>query len=179
MSEDRQLELITVRPLPESQHGGVLAAGETRMPCALGRAGITERKREGDGATPAGTWPLRHVLFRPDRIARPSTRLAVQALSPGDGWCDAPEDLRYNRFVRLPYGASAEALWRDDRIYDLVVVLGYNDDPPRAGLGSAIFFHLATPEFGPTAGCVAVDRADMVALLSRCGPETQLRIVGR
>jgi L,D-peptidoglycan transpeptidase YkuD (ErfK/YbiS/YcfS/YnhG family) len=96
----------------------------------------------------------------------------------GDGWCDAPNDPQYNRPVQLPYGASAEALWREDALYDLVVVLGYNDDPPRPGLGSAIFFHLATREFGPTEGCVAIPRAAMTRLLAVCGPATRLEITG-
>ena len=176
MSEVRQLDLITVVPVQAGHHCGVLTAGQTRIPCAVGRAGVTDRKREGDGASPAGTWPLRYVLFRPDRVDPPTTRLAVQALSATDGWCDCPADPRYNRPVRLPYESSAETLWRDDGLYDIVVVLGYNDDPPQAGLGSAIFFHLATPDLAPTEGCVAVSRADMVRLLARCGPDTSLRI---
>jgi L,D-peptidoglycan transpeptidase YkuD (ErfK/YbiS/YcfS/YnhG family) len=178
MTEVRPIDLITVRPLGTQRHCGRMTAGEKVMPCALGRSGVTRAKREGDGASPAGTWPLRHVLFRPDRLDRPVTALAAYALSPTDGWCDDPADRRYNRPVQLPYAASAEALWRDDGLYDLLVVLGYNDDPPRPGLGSAIFFHLAAPDLAPTAGCVAVQRADMLWLLSRCGPGTRLEIVG-
>jgi L,D-peptidoglycan transpeptidase YkuD (ErfK/YbiS/YcfS/YnhG family) len=178
MTEIRQLDLITARPHGPEPHRGRLSAGEVELPCALGRTGITHAKREGDGASPAGTWPLRHVLFRPDRIARPDSMLPAYALSPADGWCDDPADPCYNRPVQLPHEASAETLWRDDELYDLVVVLGYNDDPPAPGLGSAIFFHLATPDFGPTAGCVAVHRADMLRLLARCGPGTRLEITG-
>jgi L,D-peptidoglycan transpeptidase YkuD (ErfK/YbiS/YcfS/YnhG family) len=178
MTEVSQLDLITVRPEGPERHRGLLSAGDAVLPCALGRSGVTRRKREGDGASPAGTWPLRHVLYRPDRIDRPVTKLAVQAISPADGWCDDPADPAYNRPVQLPYGASAEALWRDDGLYDVVVVLGYNDDPPRAGLGSAIFFHLATSDLAPTAGCIAVNRTGMLQLLSRCGPGTRLEIVG-
>lgn len=172
----RQRELISVRQQGSQPHWGRLTAGDIMLSCALGRSGVTEAKQEGDGASPAGIWPLRQVLFRPDRIDRPATALRVSAISPDDGWCDDPADPLYNRPVRLPYDASAESLWRDDELYDLVVVLGYNDDPPRAGLGSAIFFHLATPEFGPTAGCVAVHRPDMVRLLAHCGPGTRLKI---
>ncbi len=178
MTDTRPLDLIRVRAEGVQLHQGRLSAGETVLPCALGRNGVTHRKQEGDGASPAGTWPLRHVLFRPDRVDRPVTDLEVRPLSPANGWCDDPSDRCYNRAVRLPYGASAEALWREDGIYDLIVVLGYNDDPPHAGLGSAIFFHLATPDLGPTAGCIAVHRPDMIALLSRCGPGTRLEIVG-
>lgn len=174
----RHLDLITVRQQGPERHRGTLSAGETTMPCALGRSGITRSKREGDGATPAGTWPLRKVLYRPDRLQRPHTALAAHPLSPSDGWCDAPDDPSYNRPVQVPYGASAEALWREDALYDIVVVLGFNDNPPRAGLGSAIFFHLATPEFGPTEGCVAIACDEMIRLLAACGPATRFEIAG-
>jgi len=178
MTKLRQFDVIRARPEGTERHCGLLSAGDRALPCALGRNGVIRSKREGDGATPAGTWPLRHVLFRPDRVARPETALAVHAISPTDGWCDDPADPHYNCPVQLPYGASAEPLWRDDGLYDLVVVLGYNDDPPQAGLGSAVFFHLATPDLGPTAGCVAVHRPAMVWLLARCGPGTRLEISG-
>ncbi len=174
----RQIDLISVRQHGGEPHCGRLAAGGIVLSCALGRSGVTEAKQEGDGASPAGTWPLRHVLFRPDRIDRPATNLPVSAISSDDGWCDDPADPRYNCPVKLPYAASTEALWRDDELYDVVVVLGYNDDPPRPGLGSAIFFHLATSEFAPTAGCVAVHRPDMLRLLAHCGPGTKLKIAG-
>ena len=173
----RRFGTIRLRPDGTELHRGRLLAGAAVLACALGRSGVSRSKREGDGATPAGTWPLRRLLFRPDRVARPETALAVEPLSPADGWCDDPVDPHYNRFVQLPYGASAEALWRDDGLYDLVVVLGYNDDPPKTGSGSAIFLHLATPDYGPTAGCVAINRADMLWLLANCGSQTRLEIV--
>jgi len=136
-----------------------------RMRCALGRAGISLRKREGDGATPSGAFALRRVLYRADREQRPHTALPCQAIARDDGWCDAPGDPAYNRPVRLPYPASAEALWRDDPLYDLLVVLGHNDDPVVPGEGSAIFLHLATADFAATAGCIALAHADLLAVL--------------
>lgn len=140
--------------------------GKRRMRCALGRAGVSARKREGDGATPRGSFALRRVLYRPDREPPPHTALASQAIAPEDGWCDAPDDPAYNRPVRLPYRASAERLWREDRLYDLVVVLGHNDDPVMPGQGSAIFLHLATRDYAPTAGCIALARADLLAVIA-------------
>ena len=136
------------------------------MRCALGRSGIARDKREGDGATPAGAFALRRVLYRADREAPPQTTLPAGALDPADGWCDAPDDAAYNRPVRLPYPARAEALWRADGIYDLIVVLGHNDAPVLPGRGSAIFLHLAKPDFRPTEGCVALARADLLAVLA-------------
>ncbi len=134
--------------------------------CATGRAGISASKREGDGATPAGNFAMRFLLYRPDRGAAPRTGLPVRPIATDDGWCDAPADPAYNRLIQLPYPAGAEALWRADALYDLVVPLGYNDLPVVPGLGSAIFLHLATPDFAPTAGCVALARPDLITVLA-------------
>jgi L,D-peptidoglycan transpeptidase YkuD (ErfK/YbiS/YcfS/YnhG family) len=142
--------------------------------CAVGRGGVSTTKREGDGATPVGTWPLRQVLYRPDRGLRPLTSLQTAALQPTDGWCDAPADPNYNRMVRHPYPASAEHLWRRDSIYDLIVVVGYNDAPVIPGKGSAIFLHIARPDYSPTAGCVAFSRRDLVTILGTLSPASRL-----
>jgi len=136
------------------------------MRAALGKGGISREKHEGDHATPVGVFLLREVLYRPDRLSAPKTSLPLRPLSPADGWCDAPEDPRYNRRVTLPYGASAEQLWRGDRLYDVLVPLGYNDDPVVPGRGSAIFLHVARPDFGGTEGCVALALEDLIALLA-------------
>jgi len=159
---------------------GTLDLGGRVVRCALGPAGVVSAadKREGDGASPAGVWPIRRVLYRPDRGAPPVTALPVEALTPDAGWCDAPEDPAYNRPVRLPYPASAESLWRDDGVYDLIVVLGHNDEPVVPGAGSAIFLHLAKPDYPPTHGCVAVNREDLEALLKGARPGDAVKIVG-
>lgn len=159
---------------------GALALKDGRkLACALGKGGLKPAadKREGDGATPIGAWPLRRVLYRPDREPPPKTSLPATAIAPDDGWCDAPGDPCYNRPVKLPYAASAERLWRDDGLYDLVVVLGHNDDPVVPGLGSAIFLHLAQPNHAPTEGCVALSRADMAAFLAAATREDAVEIL--
>lgn len=167
---------ITVTADPADPRRGRLSVDPLEVACALGRGGVTGAKREGDGATPLGTWPLRYGLYRPDRHQAPVSTLAFRAIGAQDGWCDAPGDARYNQPVALPYPASAETLWRDDGLYDFLVVLGYNDDPPVAGRGSAIFFHLARPGYDPTEGCVAVSADDMLKVLELCGPGTVMRI---
>jgi L,D-peptidoglycan transpeptidase YkuD (ErfK/YbiS/YcfS/YnhG family) len=136
------------------------------MRCAVGRTGITADKRESDGATPAGLLAMRRVFFRPDREPPPATKLPSAPLDPADGWCDAPDDAQYNCLVRLPYRARAEALWRADAVYDLIVVLGWNDAPVVKGRGSAIFLHLARPDFAPTDGCIALARSDLLTVLA-------------
>jgi L,D-peptidoglycan transpeptidase YkuD (ErfK/YbiS/YcfS/YnhG family) len=135
---------------------------------ALGKGGLTPAaiKHEGDGASPIGAWPVRRVLYRPDKGPPPRTALPVEAIEPNAGWCDAPLDKAYNRPVALPYPASAERLWRGDEVYDLIVILGHNDDPVVPGAGSAIFLHLARPDHSPTEGCVALARAYILALRS-------------
>lgn len=155
---------------------GTLYCGQRRFACALGRSGVTAAKREGDGATPAGIYTLRRVMYRPDRLDPPSTGLPVSPLGPDMGWCDDPAHADYNRPVRLPHPASCETLWRDDPVYDLVVVLGHNDDRPVPGAGSAIFMHLRRDDGGPTEGCVALALADLLTVLAECGPGDEIYI---
>lgn len=155
---------------------GWLSFDGQRMRCALGRAGMTSNKREGDGATPRGDFPLRRVLFRQDRVSPPKTTLQVAPIGRDDGWCDEPGDPLYNQPVTLPYEASCESLWRDDRLYDMIVVLGHNDDPVVAGGGSAIFLHVAEGDYGPTEGCVAVAVDDLVGIVETSDNSTILRI---
>jgi L,D-peptidoglycan transpeptidase YkuD (ErfK/YbiS/YcfS/YnhG family) len=143
---------------------------------AVGRAGVKADKREGDGATPAGTYPLVSVLYRKDRVTPPTSRLPVRPLAPNDGWVDEPTDPRYNRLVELPYPASAEEMWREDHLYDVLVVIGYNVEPVIPGAGSAIFLHVATPDFAPTAGCVAVSKEVLLGLIPLLGPGSTITI---
>ena len=132
---------------------------------ALGRTGIVRRKREGDGHTPAGRFRLLSVLYRPDRGPRPQTAIPVTALTPDMGWCDDPADRAYNRPVKLPHPGRHERLWRDDHLYDLIVVVDFNMHPVVRDKGSAIFLHLARDNFGPTEGCVAMAPQAMRRLL--------------
>ena len=142
-----------------------LTFGEIAMDCAIGRNGCCEAtiKREGDGCTPIGVWPIRGALLRPGKAIAPPKRLPWRWIRPQDGWSDDPFDPAYNRPVRLPRLFSAESLMRADGAYDVILVLGHNDDPPIPGAGSAIFLHLS--EGRPTAGCVAIEREDMAHLL--------------
>jgi L,D-peptidoglycan transpeptidase YkuD (ErfK/YbiS/YcfS/YnhG family) len=151
-------------------------------PCALGKNGICGEtdKREGDGRTPLGTYALRAVYYRPDRAQSLLTGLPQTPLAPDFGWCDASTDPLYNQFVRHPYAASAEHLWRDDGLYDLIVVLGHNDSPAHADMGSAIFLHCCTYDadgaMKPTLGCVAVPREALIAMLHDATPDSEIAI---
>jgi len=158
---------------------GILTYRGLRFRCALGKGGVRPEadKREGDGATPLGRYPVRQIFYRPDRLDALVTALPVQALTPQDGWCDDPADPAYNRFVNLPFAASHEKLWREDHVYDVIVVLGHNDDPPVPGLGSAIFMHVARADYSGTEGCVALALPDLLALLQAAPRNAALQIV--
>lgn len=167
---------IVVRATPGNPTRGTLRWPGGMAPAALGRTGISAAKHEGDGHTPAGTFGVVGVLYRRDRIPRPQTRLPVFAIGPEDGWCDDPTHRDYNREIRLPHPASHERLWRDDHVYDIVVVIDFNLAHPRPGGGSAIFLHLAMEDFSPTAGCLAVSRATMLKLLPTLLPGSTITI---
>ena len=156
----------------------VMGRGNSQIiaPCALGRSGMTSRKMESDGGTPIGCFGVLKVYFRPDRVARPNTTLPVYEIASDMGWSDAQTDRNYNKLVKLPYPTSHETLTRDDHLYDYMVVLDYNISTRKRGGGSAIFFHLAHPDFRPTEGCVAVEKFVMEQFLKRANSETKFII---
>lgn len=172
------LREIRVRATVADRRKGHLLVGPSVIPCALGACGIVSRKREGDGGSPRGRFRLRGGAYRPDHLpVRPRTALPLRPIHRDDGWCDDRKDRRYNRPLRLPApGVSAEAMWRGDNLYDVVLDIDYNRAPIRPGRGSAIFMHVARDGYRPTEGCVALARADLVRLLRRLGPRTYLRI---
>ena len=171
-----RLTTLRVRPAVGDRARGWLCAGAFRIPCALGPAGIVRRKREGDGATPAGRFRLLFALYRPDRKRPPAGGVAMRVLRRDAGWCEDPRSPSYNRPVRLPFGFACDCMWRDDDLYDLTFVLDYNFTRRRKGAGSAIFFHLARPGLTPTAGCVAIRAADMRRLAPRLAAKATMWI---
>ena len=174
MQADRQL--LRVRARAGTPTRGWLTCGPLRLRVALGRGGIRRNKREGDGATPAGCFDLCAVWWRGDRNPRPGGRLPTRPIRPDDAWCEDPRDRRYNRHFRLKRAAAGDRLWRDDRLYDLIVTLSHNTRPRIAGRGSAVFIHVARPGYAPTAGCVALAAPDLRRLLARLGPKTRILI---
>ncbi len=161
--------------LQVSESGLYLPDGR-RFRCALGRGGLVTQKREGDGGTPIGCWPIRQIYYRADRIDPPRCALPLTKIEMDDGWCDDPKHPGYNRPVKLPFAASHEVMWRDDGLYDVVGVLGHNDEPPVPGEGSAIFLHVARPDYGPTEGCVALALPDLLSVLQTIPADSALNI---
>lgn len=134
----------------------MLRLGRLALPVVLGAAGTRVDKAEGDKATPTGLLRLRRMLYRADRGQAPACAVPREPLAPDDGWCDDPSHADYNTLVRLPHPARHERLWREDGLYDLLGVLGWNDDPVVRDRGSAIFLHVAHPDGRPTEGCIAL-----------------------
>lgn len=167
-------------------HHGILRFDDQIIPCALGKSGIiaAQQKREGDGATPAGTWQLRRCFLRADKLPAPlpTTTLSTHIITQDMGWCDAPEHPSYNQLIALPCTASHETLWRDqDDCYDIIIELGYNDNPVIAGHGSAIFFHCSKPDASGllhhTEGCVAIPKEIFITLLPLLTKDTLMEIM--
>jgi L,D-peptidoglycan transpeptidase YkuD (ErfK/YbiS/YcfS/YnhG family) len=171
------LKYIDVRSRPGHKSQGQLIAGAIVVRCALGKGGVTSRKREGDGATPLASMRLIHGFKRPDKRVRSTWLLRLNPLKINDGWCEVSNDRNYNRQVRIPYNASHETMWRKDDLYDICIVLDWNIRPRRRGGGSAIFFHLARPGYAPTEGCIALSRADMNRLLPYLSDRTVIRVL--
>jgi L,D-peptidoglycan transpeptidase YkuD (ErfK/YbiS/YcfS/YnhG family) len=171
---ETSLRRLAVRRKPGQAVRGVLTAGPLLLPVALGRGGIKANKREGDGATPRGSFRLKRLWWRADRHARPKTLLPVQRIAADDGWCENPADRHYNRPIKVPHGSKADRLKRTDHLYDFIIELDHNTRPRIAGRGSAVFIHAARPGFAPTAGCVALDLNVLRRLLARLGPRTKI-----
>jgi L,D-peptidoglycan transpeptidase YkuD (ErfK/YbiS/YcfS/YnhG family) len=171
---ETSLRRLAVRRKPGQSRRGVLTAGPFSLPVALGRGGIKANKREGDGATPRGTFRLKRLWWRADRHARPKTMLPVQRIAADDGWCENPADRHYNRPIKVPSGSTADRLKRSDHLYDFIIELDHNTRPRIAGRGSAVFIHAARPGFAPTAGCVALELNALRLLIARLSPRTKI-----
>ncbi|WP_417586566.1 L,D-transpeptidase family protein [Pararhodobacter oceanensis] len=148
-----------------------------RLPCTLGRGGITCNKREGDGATPTGIHRITGLWFRPDRIAAHLLPPHARPITPRDLWCDAPDDPAYNQHVRAPFAASHEVLRRADPQYDLILTTDWNT-PAAPQKGSAIFLHTWRRPGHPTAGCIAFSRADLLWIIARLTPRSRVIVRG-
>jgi L,D-peptidoglycan transpeptidase YkuD (ErfK/YbiS/YcfS/YnhG family) len=147
----------------------------------IGRGGLVtaENKREGDGCTPTGIFSLREAWYRADRVPTPHTSLPLRVITQTDCWCDDPMHPLYNQaFIQglSPAPNSFEHLWREDGAYDVIVVIGYNDQPATPHKGSAIFMHCTHDDGRPTAGCIALPKAELLALLPLLSSHSRVTI---
>lgn len=172
------IENIYIRRSPlGSKHQGMLHYNGNNIPCCLGKNGISINKKEGDQATPAGSFQLLFGFYRSDRIKTQQSLLPLDQIKKHSGWCDDQKNPNYNRLVELPFKPSHEILTREDRLYDICLVMDHNYSRRIKNRGSAVFFHLTNNDNGPTQGCVAIDPKWMMLLLPRLNMRTTINII--
>ena len=147
---------------------------DKQFQCSIGKSGFSKNKKEGDGCTPVGTFFIENVYYRADKIKSLETNINKVKINKIDGWCDDPTQKEYNQLIRFPYNFSAEELYRDDSLYNIVCVLNYNTKPIKPGLGSAIFMHVAKDDYKPTKGCITLKQEDLIFLLSLIDKRTKI-----
>lgn len=155
---------------------GYLKYKKFEFRCALGKAGIKNKTKEGDNITPKGTYKAIKLFYRSDKISKIKTFLKKFKIKKNMGWCDDPRSKFYNKEIKLPSLYSHEKLYRKDNIYDLVVVLNYNFKPIIKNKGSAIFIHV-TNKYKSTQGCIALKKEDLIKLLSVIKKNTKIKII--
>jgi L,D-peptidoglycan transpeptidase YkuD (ErfK/YbiS/YcfS/YnhG family) len=159
------------------KESGYLTFKNLNFRCTLGKAGIGKKIREGDSITPRGIFKLVKVFYRADQIKNLETSLKKIRIKKNMGWCDDPKSKFYNKLIRLPSNFGYEKLYRSDRLYDLVVVLNYNLNPIIKNKGSEIFIHVAKKTLKKTQGCIALNKKNLINLLSLIKKNTKIKIV--
>ena len=145
--------------------------------CAVGKRGISIKKKEGDFITPKGTFKIREIFYRKDRVQNLITRLKKTVIRKNMGWCDDPKSKKYNKLVYFPFKHSAEKLYRSENIYDIILVLNFNMNPVKKNKGSAIFIHVAKKSFQPTQGCIALNKFELIKLFNSIKINTVVKII--
>ena len=145
--------------------------------CAVGKRGISIKKKEGDFITPKGTFKIREIFYRKDRVQNLITRIKKTVIRKNMGWCDDPKSKKYNKLIYFPFKHSAEKLYRSENIYDIILVLNFNMNPVKKNKGSAIFIHVAKKNFQPTQGCVALDKSELIKMVKSIKKNTVVNII--
>ena len=145
--------------------------------CAIGKRGISIKKKEGDFITPKGTFKIKEIFYRKDRVPNLITSLKKTVIRKNMGWCDDPKSTKYNKLIYFPFKYSAEKLYRKENIYDIILVLNFNMNPVRKNKGSAIFIHIAKKNFQPTQGCIALDKSELIKLVKSIKINTIVKII--
>ena len=155
---------------------GFIRYKNLKFKCTLGRAGVGEKKIEGDNITPIGVYKILNVYYRKDRIKNLNTKFKINQITKNMGWCDDPKSKKYNQLIRIPFNYSHEKLHKKDNVYDLIAVLDYNKNPTIKNKGSAIFIHLTKSYKKKTAGCIGLKKKNLLKLLSLIKINTKIKI---
>jgi L,D-peptidoglycan transpeptidase YkuD (ErfK/YbiS/YcfS/YnhG family) len=155
---------------------GLIKYKSFKFRCALGKAGIGEKKREGDNVTPTGTFKIVKIYYRSDRIKKIASKFRAIEITKNMGWCDDPNSKNYNQLINLPSRYGHEKLFKKNNIYDIIVILNYNMKPVIKNKGSAIFIHVAKKNYQPTQGCVALKKNNLLKLISKINKNIKIKI---
>ena len=155
---------------------GYLQYKNLKFRCALGKAGIKKKEKEGDNVTPKGIFKIISIYYRPDRIKNIITTVKKIKIKKNIGWCDDPNSHFYNQQISLPNKFGHEKLYRNDSLYDLILVLNYNVNPIIKNKGSAIFIHIAKKNYKKTKGCIALKKKHLIELVLKIKKNTKIKI---
>ena len=145
--------------------------------CAIGKNGITNSKIEGDKCTPSGIYSIDKIYYREDRLSLPKLDFQTIPINKNFGWCDDIHSSYYNKFIKFPFAYSAEILYREDNIYNIICIINYNTNPVIKKRGSAIFLHIANTDYSGTAGCLALKQDDLIELLQNMDINTKINVL--
>ena len=152
-----------------------LICDDFQFKCSIGKNGLKKNKLEGDYSTPTGTFSLGPVYYRNDRVDKPDTKLKTLKINKQMGWCDDPNNVYYNKEIKLNKKIKAEKLYRKDKIYNIIIVINYNTKRIIRNKGSAIFIHI-TNNYKPTKGCIALKMNDLEILLKIIKRNSKIKI---
>ena len=147
-----------------------------KVKCAVGKRGIDLKKKEGDLITPKGTYKIKKILYRKDKLKNLKSKLKKIIINKKMGWCDDAKSEQYNKLIKLPFDYSHEKIWRNDSMYDIIIIIDFNMSPVRANKGSAIFIHVAKRGFTPTKGCIAIKKKVLMQIVSEINKKTKVLI---
>jgi L,D-peptidoglycan transpeptidase YkuD (ErfK/YbiS/YcfS/YnhG family) len=145
--------------------------------CAIGKNGITNSKIEGDKCTPSGIYSIEKIYYREDRLSMPKLDFQTIPINKNFGWCDDICSTYYNKFIKFPFSYSAEFLYREDNIYNIICIISYNTNPIIKNKGSAIFLHVTNTDYSGTAGCLALKQDDLIELLQNIDLDTKINVL--
>ena len=143
--------------------------------CCVGKNGINKKRKEGDKITPKGIYSLGKLYYRSDRVKKPLTKLSTKKITKDMGWCDDPDNILYNKEIKINNKVKCEKLFRKDNSYDYLIVINYNKKNILPGKGSAIFIHL-TKNYKHTAGCIALKKKDFLILSQIININSKIKI---
>ena len=155
---------------------GYLNYKNLKYRCALGKGGIKKKKKEGDNITPSGVFKIIKIYYRPDKIKKIISPIKIVQIKKNMGWCDDSKSNFYNQQISLPSKFGYEKLYRNDNLYDLIIVINYNMNPIIKNKGSAIFIHVAKNYYKKTKGCIALKKKDLIELISLIKKNTKIKI---